>query len=183
MDTITPHSLAQPVTLEEMLARREDRVAARRRLQERHGRPAVTFTLVTPGPLKDTPATRLVYEEGRLALCRILGGPRYAVLECVDEILPTGPEGFRVVDADPVRLKLKLAALEDTHPLGRLWDLDVTDADGVAVSRATVGMPPRKCLLCDEPAHACARAATHSLAQLERAIRDRIDDYRLRAAC
>ncbi len=169
-----------PVILDDMLARRETRVASRNRLLARHGRPVVTFTLVTPGPLKDTPATRLLYEEGRHALCLVLGGGEFPLVGTVDEYLPTGPEGFRVVDADPVVLKYKLASLEASHPLGRLWDLDVTGVDGHTVSRQDVGMPPRQCLVCGEPAHACARAARHPLEEVERAIRSLIDDYRLR---
>ncbi len=169
-----------PVALEEMLEHREARARARGRLLERYRQPVVTFTLVTPGPLKDTPAARLVYEEGRRALCFLLGGPDCEVLATVDEYRPTGPEGFRVVRVDPLRLKHRLAALEDTHELGRLWDLDVTDAGGHPVSRASVGMPPRRCLVCDGPAHACARSARHPLEVVQRAIGERIDAYRLR---
>jgi holo-ACP synthase len=140
----------------------------------------VTFTLVTPGPLKETPAARLVYEEGCRTLRFILGGAGLKVLASVDGSFPTGPEGFRVVDADPIRLKRKLAALEEFHALGRLWDLDVCDADGIPVSRATVGMPQRKCLVCGEPAHACARSGRHPLEEVDRVVHELIDDYRLR---
>lgn len=175
-----PDTAQHPVSLDDMLGRREARVANRQRLLERHRRPVVTFTLVTPGPLKDTPAARLVYEEGCRTLRFILGGAGLKVLASVDQGFPTGPEGFRVVDADPIRLKRKLAALEDSHALGRLWDLDVCDADGNPVSRATVGMLPRKCLVCDEPAHACARSGRHPLEEVLRVTHDLIDDYRLR---
>ncbi len=170
----------RPVRMDDMLTRREARVATRGRLLARHGRPVVTFTLVMPGPDKDTPAARLVFEEGRRALCFLLGGPGCGVLASIDEFLPTGPEGFRVIDADPVLVKERLVALEDSHPLGRLWDLDVCDAGGVAVSRADLGIPARRCLVCAEPAHACARAGRHPPEEVRKAVRDIIDDYRLR---
>ena len=81
----------------------------------------------------------------------------------------TGPEWMAAVVASAPDLKLKLCELEDQEPLGRLWDLDVIVADG-PLSRSVFGIPPRKCLICDEEAHTCARSRAHSMAELEDAI-------------
>ena len=74
------------------------------------------------------------------------------------------------VEAASDELKRALVNLETADPLGRLWDLDVTDPQRGALSRRGLGLPVRRCIVCDEPAHACARSRAHSLAELLRAI-------------
>ena len=54
--------------------------------------------------------------------------------------------------------------------LGRLFDIDVLDAGGKKLSREGLGLPPRKCLLCEQPAHACARSRTHTVMELTERI-------------
>ena len=54
--------------------------------------------------------------------------------------------------------------------MGRLWDLDVTDPRLGALSRRSLGLPVRRCLVCGEAAHACARSRAHPLAELLGAI-------------
>ena len=70
------------------------------------------------------------------------------------------------VEAPPGELKRALVDLEAAEVLGRLWDLDVTDPILGALSRQDFGLPVRRCLVCDEPAHACARSRAHSLSEL-----------------
>ena len=82
-----------------------------------------------------------------------------------------------VVEADAVDLKAALVALEDSHPLGRLWDLDVASRQG-SLSRRDLGHPARRCLVCDEPAHACARSQAHSRETLFAAIEAMLDAAR-----
>ena len=61
-------------------------------------------------------------------------------------------------------------AIEDGGGLGRLFDIDVLDAGGKKLSREDLGLPPRKCLLCEQPAHACARSRTHTVMELTEQI-------------
>ena len=83
---------------------------------------------------------------------------------------PTGPEALFAVEAPSDELKRALIVLETAEPLGRLWDLDVIDPRLGALSRRSLGLPVRRCIVCDEAAHACARSRAHSLAELLRAI-------------
>jgi holo-ACP synthase len=137
---------------------------------ETHHLPVVSMGVVQPGPVKDGPGPRATLQAALGALealfrergwpCRS-GGVRY---------LPTGPEALLVVETDAAGLKAALVALEEAHPLGRLWDLDVLDPQAGPITRRHIGLPPRKCLVCGEPAHACARSRAHSLDDLQRAI-------------
>jgi holo-ACP synthase len=166
------------VSLDAMLARREARVARQRALLECFGRPVVSLTLVTPGPVKDTAQARFVFEAGLAATAKALASAGHAVVAAESAFLDTGPEALQAVDAEPLALKRVLVALEERHPLGRLWDIDVIAVDGAGVSRRQLGLSARRCLLCDQPAHACARARRHALPDLQRVIKDRIDAYR-----
>jgi holo-ACP synthase len=89
----------------------------------------------------------------------------------------TGIEALYVVDTDAVPLKLAVCELEQSHPLGRLWDMDVFCPAHGRLSRRGLGFPPRRCLICGEPAHACARAQRHPLAELLAAIQETVDGY------
>jgi len=170
--------ISAPVSLEQMLARREARVADQQNLLRRFKRPLVQLTLVTPGPIKDTTDARFVFEQGLAAMHQALAANGYAVLASEGACFMTGPEALLVVDADPLTIKRCLMALEEQHPLGRLWDLDVMGLEGASLSRRQFDVSPRRCLLCDQAAHACARGGIHALAQLQRAIQDKIDAYR-----
>ncbi len=167
-----------PVTLVQMLERREARVAAQQALRARHGRTLLQLTLVNPGPVKDSAAMRYVFQQGLAALDQRFAtvGMQVLVREAACHL--TGPEALWVLSADALALKREAIALEEGHPLGRLWDVDVIGADGRSISRQQLGLPPRTCLLCDQPAHVCSRNRSHALADLQRAIQDRIDAHR-----
>jgi holo-ACP synthase len=90
--------------------------------------------------------------------------------------LPTGAEALYVVNAKAEVLKAALVELESRHALGRLWDLDVIGSDGL-LSRSQLGIAPRRCLICQQPAHACARSQQHNLAELSAKIEEMVDDF------
>ena len=96
-------------------------------------------------------------------------------LLCVTVVMP-GPvkrtEGTLVIGRaamaalPSVEAKRLAVCLEETHPLGRLFDIDVIRPDGEPMPREAVGSGPRKCLLCDRDARFCMRNHTHSYQEL-----------------
>ena len=64
-----------------------------------------------------------------------------------------------------------------THAL-RVEAISEIDPLRGAISRKTLGVPARRCLLCAEEAHACGRSRAHSLQQLQKAIEEIIHGYR-----
>ena len=172
-----------PISLAQMLDRREGRFATQQTLLNRFGRTLAQLTLVNPGPVKDTPQARFVFDQGLGALQDALNHAGLAVLAYEGSYFATGPEILMVVDAEPLSVKRTLLQLEEHHPLGRLWDVDVIDPTGVSVSRQRLELPARLCLLCDQAAHACARSCAHALHDLQRAVEDKIHAYRSSLAC
>lgn len=165
------------VHLAQMLARRDARAASQRALLALHQRPLLQLTLVSPGPLKDTALLRALFAQGLSAIQALLAALGLPVLAQQLTSEATGPEALLVVDTDARALKRHLVALEDGHPLGRLWDVDVLDLDGQGIPRSQLGLPARGCLLCDQPAHACARSAAHTLPELQQVIAERWRAY------
>lgn len=166
------------VTLEEVLRNRERRVDLQRDAVKTFGRPVVSITLVNPGPVKDSPSARKLMTHALRALMTAMADRSWKVLNWEVRFDPTGPEALLVVDAGSLELKQAMTRLEEEHTLGRLWDLDVIDPLREAISRKTLGVPARRCLLCAEEAHACGRSRAHSLQQLQKAIEEIIHGYR-----
>ncbi|QIE25451.1 Apo-citrate lyase phosphoribosyl-dephospho-CoA transferase [Caballeronia sp. SBC1] len=172
---MNPSINAQPVTLEAVLVAREARAQHQAQWLARHGAPLVSTTLVSPGAVKDGASWRRVMQEALSAVAATLARHQWAVNECTTLWLPTGPEALYAVRANPVDLKLAMVELEDGHRWGRLWDLDVID-EVRPLSRLSLGLEPRRCLVCDDEAHACARARRHPIEELLAAIDARINE-------
>ncbi|WP_052466501.1 citrate lyase holo-[acyl-carrier protein] synthase [Mobilicoccus massiliensis] len=139
----------------------------------------VSITLVVPGPDKNPAWSRRVFDAAMTAAVEACtttdDGTRCtdtSLLHREAHDLATGAQGYLVVAMEPLEAKRRLVAAEDTHPWGRLFDLDVVVRD-VPIQRADLGASPRRCLVCDGPAAPCSRSRAHDVAELFAAI-DRV---------
>ena len=166
------------VTLEDVLVAREQRVLRQQIALEHWQQPLISLTLVMPGPLKNSSTARYLAEVAADELLAFCARNAWTILaeERIDQV--AGPEALYIVAAEAEALKRALTRLEEEHPLGRLWDMDVIDPRQGSLSRRTLGLESRRCLLCEQPGHACARARTHPLEELLRFIEQRVDAYR-----
>jgi holo-ACP synthase CitX len=73
---------------------------------------------------------------------------------------------------EPANLKRICIELESVAPFARLIDADVYDPHGTAVDRATLGLLPRPCLVCEAPARECIRLGRHAGAELTRRVHE-----------
>ena len=154
------------VSMAQILDARERRVSRQQALLAKGDAPLLCFTMNIPGPEKDSPLIRAGFRLGANALeDRLMGaGIRILYKDFFQE--PTGCEGYYVLEGDPVDIKTLAVQLEDGSPVGRLYDMDVMTRDG-KLSRETLGLPGRKCLLCDNPVYLCASRRAHSLIDLQ----------------
>ena len=117
------------MTLEEILKSREARVARQRELLEANpGLSLISLTVQPPGPVKRNDASLVIARAGVEAVRKAFK-VEYEELRDLD----TGFEGFFLVNMDPLETKHLTCRIEDTHPLGRLMDLDVIVLAGAAV--------------------------------------------------
>ena len=139
-----------------MLLARDRRASRQAALLSRYGRPLISFTMNIAGPVKDSPLIRYAFRSG----LRQLEALPCAQL-CREVIFePTGPEALLVYETQDARLlKAFCIRLESEGEAGRLFDLDVLDANGEKLSRET----GRTCLVCGGPVSVCSRSRAHGL--------------------
>ena len=166
-----PSHEGRAVALDDILAARDARVA-RQQAMLAQGGVLLSLTLVAPGAVKRSPLLDAIFAAALAALRPLVDDAR-ARIEAVDD---SGHHALYLLDGEARDWKTRMLALENRAPLSRLWDIDIIDRDGVAVSRRDLGLPPRRCLLCDADAKTCARERRHSIAALQADIARR---YRL----
>ena len=121
------------ITLEQLLKSRDQRWETERRLlKEFPGQTLVVLTVVMPGRVKRNAHTAVIAHAVHAFL-----GPS-VVLRYTNDA-PTGYEAYWIVRAEARSLKRQMCGIEDFHPLGRLFDLDVIQSDATPLSRTDVG--------------------------------------------
>ena len=155
--------------LPDMLSAREARAERQRKLLAERGLPLISFTLNIAGPVKICPFARLAYEEGRQYILDCLSARGIRCFPPEETEAVSGYELLLAVDAPAERLKEWMARIEEKHPIGRLFDIDVLNTDGEKLSRSAPGDGAggaRKCLICGGPVFFCARSRAHSPEEL-----------------
>ena len=206
------------MTLEDLLGSRDARVARQRELLAEHpGMSLLCLTVQLPGPVKRNSISLKIAGEGVDAIRESFS----PVFEDQRD-LETGFEAFFLVNMPPFDAKRLACSIEDSHPLGRLMDIDViVPCEGVfgssdaslrsapplaslrsapvpplvprvalsshaeappddaptPLSREALGLPARKCLLCNRPARECMRSRVHSTEELLAKITELVENY------
>jgi len=151
-----------------LLEAREQRWRTKLELARRFHACVLSLCLNIPGPDKNLPGAERAFALLRAALhtahereLRRAGNGRAAVLHEADGAGADGPFHLLVSPLPGVTLKHMAVRLECEHPLGRLADIDILTRTGEPVSRADLGLAPRACFLCGEPAALCRRKKQH----------------------
>ena len=159
----------QQISLAEMLDARERRVRRREQLTAAFHSTLISFTMNIAGPVKTSSLIRRGFQAGKASVRRELRGAGIAVLHFEETEAPTGSEAFFVVDGAPDAVKALTVGIEELHPIGRLFDLDVFTPEGTQASRSALEKPERACLICGRPAKGCASRRIHNVEELQRA--------------
>ena len=141
----------------------------------------VSLTLRAPWAVRTDPAcadaARALFHALRDALAALPGAK---ILYHEYSVSADGPEGHIAVRLAscppeargphphvPEAIKYACIEFEETHASGAVADVDVMGRDGVQITRAALGLPPRACLVCGGPAALCAAGRLHPLANVE----------------
>lgn len=172
--------LAGPtVEVPDMLMARDGRAAAQRKLLAKFHKPLLFFTQNIPGPVKTSALIHLGFLEGIRRLEKALDEAGIPILfqKVID--YKTGYEKYYVLDGDALAIKKIACTIENADRLGRLYDMDVLAEDGHKISRTDIGLPGRLCLVCSQPAQACARSRKHSVPVLVRNVHRVLETFLL----
>ena len=158
----------------DMMAARDKRAALQNEFAARYGSALVSYTLNIAGPVKRSASGDRCFYEGKRAIESVFAAERYTIHDSILTDARTGLEYLWAVSADDAALKAAMTAIEETHPLGRLFDIDVLANSGRKIPRSNGA---RACFVCGLPGQGCARNRTHPLDELNNAVNGIIDGY------
>lgn len=136
-------------------------------LRDYPGKTEIVLTIVMPGPVKRDWRSLAVAHLAVEAICQELNSDPVITRDLI-----TGYEAYWMVEGDKEALKRRTCRIEETHPLGRLFDIDVLTDEAVPISRQSVGLPPRRCLVCGREARFCMRNHTHTTEEIQQRINE-----------
>jgi len=161
------------VSLQQMLDCREHRQQIQNTYISQFHATVISFCMNIPGDIKTTPAIRMLFAEGKEAILHRLDDLHSEILDQLEIHQVTGDEFILCVTEDATLIKKNMTDIEELHPLGRLFDIDVINADGTKLARTTF----RSCMICQCPAHECARSRKHSIQELQDNIEFMLNRY------
>ena len=154
--------MIRPVTVQDMLRARDERAARQAEWLKRYHQPLISFTMNIAGEIKTDEQIHRAFHEGERWINAHLSRQAVPVIAHEQVLAFTGCEALWAVEAEAAWIKTQMTAIEESCPLGRLFDIDVIAADGMHLSRGT----ERTCLICGGPVRACARSRAHSADEL-----------------
>ena len=163
------------ISLDQLLASRDRRWHRQQELLREHpDETLLCLTVIMPGAVKRNRFSLVVAQAATEAM-RVAFADSITWMEERD--LETGFEAYAFTTHPLLDAKRMACHIEEEHPLGRLFDLDVIDTTGTPVSRSAIGAEPRLCLLCQQEARFCMRNHTHSREELQARIEKIVDEY------
>ncbi len=159
------------VTVQDMMFCRERRADNQLSLHaEFPNDPILSFCMNIPGPVKTNPEILSAFESGKKEILSVLSERNWRVEKEFEFHEKTGDEWLASIRADPSLLKDAMCVIEEQHPLGRIFDIDIIAPGGQKLSRPFY----RTCLLCNRQAQDCARSRRHSAEELFSKIKELI---------
>ncbi len=160
-----------------ILACREIRVQRREELQRLYRLPAVQLTMNVPGAQKTDPLFDQAQAAGESELKKRCNTAGLKIVYSESRTGACGRESVFLLQAEADQLKRLCVRIEAEHKIGRVFDFDVFSPDGRAIDRVSLGVPQRKCFICNKPARECARQQTHSVDQLVEYLKASISGF------
>lgn len=157
--------------LNHMLTAKEARWTYRQQLAQQWGRAIVSLTLCVPLKYRSDPAYQHLPERAANALAARLGQRGHSTRRLLGLDGADGSCAMLGAEGDAQDIKRCCAEWEQTLPGGRALDIDVMDAAGRQIDRESLGMPSRRCYVCNQPSSVCIRERAHDEQTLDAAVR------------
>lgn len=167
------------VSLQEMLDFRDTKVMYMQKLRcEFKNSILVTLSMNIPGPHKTSDEIYYAFQVGKSLIKNDIIKNDYIILKETEYKSKAGYLEYYVLNTlDTKSIKKIMTEIEDNHPLGRLFDIDVYWKNGIGISRNELGLLERKCLVCGKSAKECGRSRAHSIEVLESKVHEIIGNF------
>ena len=160
------------ISLDQMLQARDGRAQNQQLWLVQYKVPLISLTLVIPGAIKQSSGAHYLFEKALHCIESLCDTQHFPIINKQDFSSVCGYEALLAVQANAELLKTHCIHLETTHPLGRLWDIDIICPHEGILSRRTKALAVRRCLVCQQEAHVCARSKKHGLLEVTQAIEE-----------
>ena len=165
------------ITLTQMLSARDTRMQQQQRWLNQYKNTLISLTMVIPGDIKNSSGSRFLFETSlkQIHIGLQKANQKIIAQECFSS--DAGLEALMAIESDAVSIKQLCMMIEQTHPLGRYWDIDVICPQQGILSRPQQNINQRKCFVCDNNAHLCTRSQAHTISELIAAIEEKINTF------
>lgn len=164
------------LAMNRMLEAKEKRYYKIKALTEKYEAPVLSFMLNIPGEDKNFEEAVSFHKKYVEKIKNLLEEEKIKILFEDYENLVTGMEYLAVLDGDGRLIKKLMMEVEEGSLEGRLLDLDIYDKDFSQISRSSLGLPERKCIICGDTARTCIKKERHKIEELEERVREIIKD-------
>lgn len=150
-----------------VLEAKEERSTFQKELIARHQLPIISLTLNLPGGFELYRDWKSVFE---MAINAIESTYNHRIMDRHNRVGKWGPEAFWAIKESAIQVKEKAIELENKHPMGRIFDIDVLEESGRVLSRKDLLMEGRDCMVCHDSALFCYREKTHSYDDVKKSV-------------
>ncbi|MCB5221191.1 citrate lyase holo-[acyl-carrier protein] synthase [Lactiplantibacillus pentosus] len=161
------------VSLKEVLQTREWRAAQQAKILTATTAATLIWSSTRiPGPIKTGSHLTAKYQAVAQGIMHQYEG---AILDMASFHRRTGFEFYVLVNQPAERVKHDLVLFEEQTRFGQLCDFDVlrrVDGQIMPVHRQQLGLPQRRCLICDGNAKICSRSRRHGLTVMQAVVDD-----------
>ncbi len=168
------------VSLAQILEFRENKAAIQNEMvMHTSGGAVMSLGMNIPGPVKSGSLLWEAFHEGKARVEALIAGQGGTVVQRAVLEEGAGYAAIYLVNGiDRYVLKREAVRLEETHPLGRLFDLDVLGEGRGPITREAAGGKRRTCLLCGRDAKVCGRNRTHSVEELQKKVWEMLTQWK-----
>lgn len=159
------------LAMNRMLEAKEKRYYKIKDLTGSYKAPVLSFMLNIPGEDKNFEEAVSFHKKYVDKIKNLLEENKIKILFEDYQNLVTGMEYLAVLDGYGCVIKKLMMEVEEESLGGRLLDIDIYDKDFSQISRSSLGLPERKCIICGDTARTCIKEERHSLKELEERVR------------
>lgn len=150
---------------------REERYKLELKLLEQFKKPIMVVTVNYPGEMKLDVISEIIFQQA------VKSVQDFGFILTVSGKNFAGQYFIGVFSNDPIEAKKMAVKIEENHPLGRFFDIDIIDYPFKKIGREDLGLNERECILCNGNARECILERRHSASEVLAKIRNMVEEY------